>query len=544
MKPKELIGKDVTFFEAAIDEEILLASESLLDAKAVYGNTPESTSIPWDLTIKDQNFHYQVKVQLKGEKIETFSCSCIKFSKGELCSHVTSGLIYVRKNESTKSDSKNSNNTKRRISVSAKKTVEHMTHSDLKQFVLDYSKKDALFRLLLLARQFATIDSEERERIIERSFPVITKVDQKISARSVNSFITINEEIFPIITDLLATENYIEAYDIIQILLKKSFYIKSKLAAMNLRFLQNHNTLINYFHDIHDIIEAPEFKESIHSQIVDLISASYISANTEEEKKLWFLIYHQTSLRDKLKVVVQENLNKGKDDDLESYYFMLMLSLLMTPPNDLHGLLKSLDSQSSYRVIQLLMQHDTVVGVENVLYEFVMNTSVSALLSKQMLAHLNPIEVSSELENRIMQLFAKNGEVFYLEWLLKHSSDPKRMLTTIEKLMSDNTSDDLRIQYYLFINRSDDAMAILINKPNKTLLMKYDVLLIPSHPDAILQVYKAICTDYVSSHFGGSSRDFMIEIYQHLTKIGAHKIKNKLQSFVKAEFTNRQSLNV
>jgi hypothetical protein len=190
------------------------------------------------------------------------------------------------------------------------------------------------------------------------------------------------------------------------------------------------------------------------------------------------------------------------------------------------------------------MQHDTIVGAEKVLYEFVMNSTVSALLSKQMLASLNPTKIDADLEKRIVELFSKSGEVFYLEWLLEHSNDSKKMLNTIEKLLSDNTSDDLRIQYFLFINKSEDAVAILEKNPNKTLLLKYDAQLINSHPEGILKVYKAICEEYISSHFGGSSRDFMIEIYQHLTKIGAHKVKSKLQSFVKAEFTNRQSLNV
>lgn len=79
---KDIIGKDVSFLEAALEEDLLLAVESLIDTDAISGNIPENSSQPWNLTVRDQNFHYQVVIELGRDTIKSVKCNCVKYKKG------------------------------------------------------------------------------------------------------------------------------------------------------------------------------------------------------------------------------------------------------------------------------------------------------------------------------------------------------------------------------------------------------------------------------------------------------------------------------
>ena len=110
-----------------------------------------------------------------------------------MCSHVVCALQYVRKEQQLISARKAESGSKKGKRITSKGVVSQMNRLELAQFVLDYAKKDSLFKMLLSARQYEMLSYEEREALIDHSFPVLKTLNQKASAKSVNGFISFSE---------------------------------------------------------------------------------------------------------------------------------------------------------------------------------------------------------------------------------------------------------------------------------------------------------------------------------------------------------------
>lgn len=544
MDQKSLQEREITFIESAIDEELILAAESLLEANAIHGAPTVNAPNYWALTVKDQSFHYEVKVHLVKDKIKDYDCNCVKFLKGEMCSHVVCALQYVRKEQQLISARKAESGNKKGKRITSKGVVSQMNRLELAQFVLDYAKKDSLFKMLLSARQYEMLNYEEREALIDHSFPVLKTLNQKASAKSVNGFISFSEELSSVYTDFLSAQNYVDAYKLIFLLVKKSFYIKSKITKENARFLKNHVTLLELFKEITEIIEAPEFKEEINTQIIELITSSYITANLEEEKQIWIYLYQKKHIKEELRVIVKNLLKKGKgeNEDLDSYYFFGTLDLMLTPDSEIKEKISNLDNQSKYRYIQTLMTLSAVPETSELLEKFILYTSVNTFLIKQVLEKITATSISAELENRLVELFAKHEDSYYLEWLKSKTDDLSQLEGRIELILSEYPSKDLIIQFKLMQDKPEEAIQVMEQNLDLDVIKKYDRTLIKSNAKEILSLYKTLCAQYMTTHFGPKSREYLISVYQHLDAINAEKLKKELQSFMKNEFSTRNSL--
>ena len=540
-----LIDKEITFIESLLDEDLIIASETLIETHAPHAAPPKTKVAPWSLTVKDQSFHYEVYVSIDRDRITKYSCNCIKYQQGQLCVHVVSSLIIIRKiinSEALKKADKAKPTGSRTL---VKTIVAGMNKIELSQFILDYTKREPIFKMLLLARQYEKLTLSERIDLIEKSFPPVTAVGQKPSAKNLNSFLAFNEEMSFVYNDFIGHQNYVDAYNLTFRLLKKSFYIKSKLQSDHVNFVKNHIYLLGQFTEITEFIEAPEFKEEIDSQIIELITSSYISANIAEEKLLWIYVYHKEALKAELQNIIAQLIGKGKDQsDLESYYFFCTLDLLLTDKILWEQKINSIDSQKKYRIIQNLLTLDTIASKTSLLSHFIIYTDLNAHLIKQIINHLPQEDLSEELENRLIELYARHEDSALIKWLMDCGQNRKDFEIRLENKLSEYPSKDLIIQYKLLQKRPEEAIRIIKENLSLELLSKYDIFFNADHFDDILALYKEVCLQFMNGHFGPASKDFLVGIYTHLDQIGAQKIKRNLQTFIKEEFSTRQSLKV
>ena len=540
-----LLDKEITFIESLLEEDLIIASESLIEAHALHATPPKTKVVPWSLTVIDQSFHYEVYALIERDRIAKYSCNCIKYQQGQLCAHVVSSLMIIRKiinSETLKKPEKTKPTGSRSL---VKKIVAGMNKIELSQFILDYTKREPIFKMLLLARQYENLTYSERIDLIEKSFPPLTAVGQKPSAKNINSFLAFNEEMSFVYNDFISHQNYVDAYNLTFRILKKSFYIKSKLQSDHLNFIKNHIYLLGQFNEITEFIEAPEFKEEIDSQIIELITSSYISANIVEEKLLWIYVYHKAALKAELQNIISQLIRKGKDQsDLESYYFFCTLDLLLTDKTLWEQKIKSIDNQSKYRIIHNLFALKTVEAKVSLLSQFIIYTDLNAHLIKQILIHIPQESLSEELENRLIELYARHEDSALIKWLMDCGQNREDFEDRLEKKLSQYPSKDLIIQYKLLQKRPEEAIRIIKENLSLDLLSKYDIFFNADHSDDLIGLYKEVCLQFMNGHFGPASKDFLVGIYTHLDQIEAHKIKQKLQTFIKEEFSSRQSLKV
>lgn len=539
MDDQSLINKEISFIEKCFSEDLVLQSEILLEKSAINAKL-KSTNL-WDITVADQSFHFQLTLTLKNDIIKEYQCNCNQFLSGKLCSHVCSALLFVRsKKDIIIQQKKATKRTTNRL-TKIRDIVKQMPKEEISQLILDYAKRDDLFKLVIYARQYDMLSSEEKVNVVERSFPIHTQIAQKVTPRSLNNFLAVCEELKAQFSKLIGTENFREAFHLILLLLKKSFYIKSKMTSEHKSFLDNHKRLLENYYEILEIIEAPEFKFLALDSTLELLSSSYISMESEEEQHLWINLYNKPSHHKQLSVITNKYLSIGKSEDLSSYYFIYTLQLLLDR-QDKEGTVLEIDSQQSYRIIQVLLKLQHVNGVKQLLKDLVIHKKANNFLALQILAALPNEFYDDDLRNTVIDLYVKSGNSEFLDFIVFEDGNVEASTKYLESRLHEHSNPGHLINYLIQEDRKEEALEHLDKNLDLKVLMKFDNQLYSDHGEAVLQLYKNVCDQYMESHFGPQSRDYLINIYQHLQRIGATKIKNKLIDHIQSEFAKRKSL--
>lgn len=539
-----LTDKSIAFVESLLDEELTLLTEKLVEQRAINATPPANKKSPWMASVVDEAYHYHTSITLQGEKIKSYECNCNTYRSGHLCAHITASIVEIRRQLNDIVAAASAPKSRSRSANPFNRVLSSLSKEELLQLVKDSARRDQTFKLMVQGRYYLSLSPEERTHIIEKAFPAMTRVDQKIGQRYISSFTAFCEEVLVIYEQLLREEDYVLAYEILFPILKKSFYIKTHLTKENNRLLNNHQLLINRFLEMTILIEAPALRISLNDQLIELLRSSYISANTPEEQKIWLYCSMWSDCREALRDILDSQIAKGKGEDLDSYYFFYMLSLLMTDESVRAEKIGELDSQTMYRIIQLLLASSEVSGVGALLREIIIHADINQVLLQQVLPVLGDDMLDAALTDRLLSIYMRRRNPMILTWLKEHSPDEDGLSDRIKELVESSGTQETMIDYYLLTDQMAKALETIESNLSLSLLQQYDHQLYPQESSALLSMYKIVCGEYIQDHFGSSSRDYLIDIYQHLKVIGAEDILKKLQTFIKAEFKNRRSLKV
>ncbi|MFT4568532.1 MAG: hypothetical protein ACI9FN_003501, partial [Saprospiraceae bacterium] len=322
----EILNEKIEFVESLLPEYLLLSSEELFDKQPILKAT-ESISGQWESIVQDQNIHFSTTINLKNDILKKYNCNCVKGRKNELCKHIVVSLYHIRKQqkkELTKSKSKKS-----RTRLNLQSFIEKVDLQQLQGFSLEYARKNRAFRLILQARFILELEESELPAFFESIYPTHTKTDQKVVAANLSVFIAIANELLDHFKGLLHREEYTQAYFIIHQVLVKSFYIKHYISGPHKGFDAIHDDLLKNYKECHRLIEAPEYREHMISQLVELLSSSFIDAVNVGEQELWMIAYEHPSYYKILRESITEYLNR-KNPQAQGKYFISMLSLLIS----------------------------------------------------------------------------------------------------------------------------------------------------------------------------------------------------------------------
>jgi len=259
----------------------------------------------------------------------------------------------------------------------------------------------------------------------------------------------------------------------------------------------------------------------------DLLSSSYISAESKAEQQLWLKIYSDSANHDNLLMIVYAYIAKGKSSNLGSYYFIKSLGLLIDPDGTQINL-DSIDRQESYRIVLNLLGLEKLDGIEKLLKEFLIRNKVNHFIAKQV---IDSIEISTEesgLINAILDLYISSGDADFLVKLRASQENTSAIDKLINQYFEEMTDPQHRIQYYLAMERNDDAIQVLKNDSSTALLNKFVKTLKETHQSELIELYLTECCYYLKNHFGPKSREYLAKIYDHLDSNNASSIKEEL----------------
>ena len=514
----------------------------MLSANAINADM-SSDGKTWYVLVQDASFHLQVHIRLSGEKLLDYSCNCKNFQADGLCSHVVSGILYVRQQSSNATrELPKIRQSKSRELPRVKNLVANIPEEQLGNFILDYSKKDELFRLLFYARFIDQIDSGQISDFIDKIFPVIKSQQAKVPAKQIRQFIVVSRELMSQVQMYFSQQDLLKAFQIIFLLLKKSFYIHHYIGDAKSNFEQNHLELIRNYNEVFQSIEAPEFKERAHEMQLNLLESSFIKVEISEERKLWAPFIKSQTYVKRIQDIVSRQLSEGAQKSMSTKYFLTVLDLLTSDDGEINQKLLNQSYQSIYRLIHILIDNPFLGNTIDILKKIYLTYPLKHQLAITVLKAIPPDDYDEAFFDKNVALFEETNDLRFLEHCQKDRQRWDNQLGKIELRLNDLTNRQPLIRFYLFTEEVEKAKDSLLQSLDIVLLEKLDVQFASRDSRFIYKAYEMLTREYLSHHFGLKTLSFVDRIKRRIREWGGDKLLRQYNQFLQEEFSSREYL--
>lgn len=493
MKIAEVVGKDITFLEKWLSEDMILGAENLLDQELIRAYKVEGKAV--FLIMADNNLHYDIKFELHQNKVKEVSCNCILGRKSEVCYHIITSLMHHRKIDVPQEEIVKEK--KRAIKTSRLLTL--LDNQDLEDFVLSQASRDKPFKLMMEARFFNKLSLGEREAFFDSIYPVHTQSVQKVVASKLNLFLRIVSELQAHIKEYLHEQDYINSHRVIYGALSKSYYIKSKMTRSHIKFDKCHEDLVASYHVCYNHVEAPELKLDIDTSLLELLQTHFVGASSKSDQSLWLLAYKRKHLKKKIFSIVEGYRNQG------SLYRSPLISILwivlddqLKWPEKLGGL----DMQSIYLILNCLKGNELIQEKQDLLISIFNHRRLNVVMSRVLLSELIPEIENPEFEDSIVQYYRESSEILYLKEasrLLKGWDTRKNLIFNTSSIGENPLG---LIQFLIFTGALEKASQLLTALKDWNILVKIAEILFEKDPELLKHHYVDTLSDYLSHHFG------------------------------------------
>lgn len=515
-----------------------MQAEELMDS-------PEAISIrtiskrKFEATVDERQMRYQISIELSQDKVISHRCNCIRGMNGDLCHHVVASiLIYRRQRQKEQEAAAKPKPSRKKVQHHLGKILAQVEPTDLLQFVKDHGRKDKVFRLLLVGRFVYMLNEVELEEYVESAFPILTKANEKVTPSKINLFIQVCQILDEQFKEYMSRDEYIDAYRLCHLLLKKMFYIKSKKHNDHKKFDDLHELLINNYIEIHNLVEAPEYKSYILSQIQSLLGTSYISAQTISERALWMILYHDVESRTCILDLVQHYERHHSHSGSTGDYFVRFLKLLLSDDTNAQQLIEDADLQCAYRVIQLCIEYKREDGVLHLMKQFYLYKRLNPRLTKLILMEL-PETYEESIHKRTVEYYLWHRDRYYIDWILGTNPGHDKMEDT-KQLILQSKDTTLIIQYHLALSQTNQAVQVIKEDDSWSLITRFDEELCQLNPEVLVEVYNHHLCGYLEEHFGTKAVDYSQMVIQRAQKLVEAPLIITIKDFLDGQFPDRK----
>ena len=529
---------DISTIETKVSEEVALASEHFLDTKAISSPRKIKTGV-WECVVEEHGIRYTTEFKFSGEKLKEYRCNCNRQVNEDLCSHLVAAIIRTRKElnkEEQITKLKRSRSPSKKGEI--KSLVAHLPKEELENFIVHKSRTDKNFRLLFQSYFIESLPSSQLESFVDSSFSVLTKANEKVSLSKLNLYIELSKNLKLYFKSLIEKEDYTEAFRLSLFHLRKSFYIKHALHIEHTRFNKLHDDLVMNIVEAFQLIEAPEYRVLMLDHLEALLSSSYISANTEKERKLWLILYESKEKASALKNIANQFLSEFKTNDYDTLYFIKMISLLLQNDDVAETVVQSMSNQESYRIIHLLGLYNRVSKASQRLLLFYIQKQLNLPLSKYICEHIDFDTIDrQDFVSRSYHYFNLYKDSSFISLLLR--IDPENASERINKTINSSSDVKFKAVSLLELDNTKQAVELLLANLSWPLISELDESLAQRDQRSCLLIYESFLREYVKNHFGRQAKEFVREVLHRLKNIGLGAESEQLQNRLRVEFTGR-----
>jgi len=529
-----ILNQKIEFIESLLSEEMLLATEELLDKEPILKATQISKGL-WETIVQDQNIHFSASVQLTKKLLKKYSCDCVEGRKNELCKHVVVSIYHIRKQQ--KEDLSKSKSRRPKTRLNLRSFVEKISPDQLQSFALEYARKNRPFRLVMQARFIAGLEEEELPSFFESIYPTHTRTDQKVTAANLSVFIAIANELLDHFKGLLHREEFTQAYFLIHQVLVKSFYIKHYIRGPHKGFDAIHDNLLKSYKECHRLIEAPEYREYMISQLVELLSSSFIDAADIGEQELWMIAYEHPTYYKMLEKSISDYLER-KNALPQGTYFITMLSLLISDAKVWVSKITDFTPQDTYQIVQILIRHNGHPKANEILKYFLLTKDLNHTIAKNILDS-TVFVLDDDLENRLIEFYIRLKKKYYLNYLQKNSKSWAGVSKKLYAKLSETNEEQLLIEYHLFNKEVTEAAAIINESKSWKLIQQYDTDIIALSEKEGYKIYLDYVLHYLKDHFGSVASQHLEIVLVRARLFGSNKWVSKIDAQIQTTYPHR-----
>lgn len=546
--------------EAHVNDRFLIIGETLYEQGKVV-DLMETERHLWLATVVNN----EVEIQITPTKVRAVTCECKHYEAEGICEHITAVLLKLR-SEKSKIQSSKKTKKKRTSSIAKKLTtsviLQYISNEELKAFVKDYAKTNKQFGLALKARFAVAVpmadDREKYYQLIDTTVKSSRTRNDRILYAGKLKLIKIIKELLAQTEDYVATENFTDAFYILQAIIVKCAPLYTKIEGENEKYFTVVKQAFDQLTHLLKANPAPVMQDEILDFCLEQVPKTVYTFGgfTSFFFEILLKLAEEKSKLGRISAAIDDQLAQGKLQGQNK------ANLLITKLNLLD---KKGDAVAAEKLVfenlqePQLMLFVTARAMENG------NNGRVRFLAEQGLESDFPNTIKSKLEAYLFDLAIQENNVPEIKKYGRKSLLKAKKIEDYEILKKACTSEewadyieeillDLEKQSYSLEKRDiiaeilareerfEDLFAFIIQIRSLDLLQRYDERLICINKVPVYTLYEDILNSHIRHHIGRQSSEKIRVALQHLHQIGARKLADKITEKLRINYPERFTL--
>lgn len=545
--------------EHALSDQHLLVGEKLLEDGKVT-QLFENEHHLWIAKVDG----FEVEVQISPSRVKACSCECETFEREKFCGHVAAGLLLLRRklSETVREPRQNAQKNKplayQKLTVNA--ILDSVTQDELAAFVRNFARTNKQFSLALRAKfavKVPLFDNQEKfGQLLDASIQTYRKANDRISIAGVKQLEKLLEELLGQADDALALEHFAEGWAMLSAIVGRFSPIIKKVDGEEELLKEK---LRQAFTKLKELVALP-IPPDLQAEIRAFCEAEFnrpayrINGFSGPLLQVWLDLASDPEQWQQLLDALDADLAKPRADaSYRAQLVMVKLAVLERPGMSAAAQAFTLDCLSDAN--KLL---HVVDAVEETTGNFL---PIKSLVEKGL--RLLPDEtVKARLEGILLQIAQTEGKAdviasisrqkfletrdfaFYDQCKLHYK---KGWEAFVKKLLADLVQRyDFRQNFptiATILGREGklvELLGLLEEQQSLEMLAAFDHFLLKTKPKETLQLYEKLLKSYLADHLGLKASKQVRAVLEHLHKMDAGGMANRLLSSIHAAFPQRK----
>jgi DNA-binding transcriptional regulator YiaG len=533
---------DLKSIDLLFDSDLYLEGEKLYNEGGVIEINKTGSAI-YSVFISDGEI---IEVEMKNPitKSQKASCECDIFKTEKACKHLVAAYLALKKVKSKTIDKKTSK--PKTLNINA--LMEMISHDEIRAFVKNYAVSDKKFSTMLkvnFARKLELENNYDKYRnILDSVLRPITTAERTVSVNEIKMLISVVKDLIEQAKDAFVLNQYVEVMDICSACLLKCSYTYThfghKASDLKQLLIELHRLLF----DLYNAPSAIALKNSLTEFFKDSLNLSYYQLISPKYNALDFLIFNEILSSEEAKAVINKRINENPQG-LELTILYSMRYRLLTDDNFEKAL--EIDSKHA-RYIEAIIE-DVIACGDNLTALKLLNHFV-AVDKKNTRLSLKYAQVKYTIDGKkslkdIAVIFIDSKNLDIIDLIKSEDEDN---YDTLIKYISKNTKfdvlrDSIYYPYYLAkIEAWDDLLSYLTSIKDISLLRQFDKHLYAHRKLLTTILYEDSLENYLNTHIGEMSIQYLNELYYHLKSFNANGIVSKISRMLKEKFSHRSGI--